>query len=313
VRAMQTEARRQRARIVTRMKSVGAAVGGRLAVWLLKAIRRTNPDRIADSTGAFVRRVGPFFPEHRTGRANLAAAFPEKSAVEIEEILRGVWDNLGRIAAEFAHLDRIWDFDPARRWSGRVEISPETEGRFWQLHEDGKPALIFAAHLANWELPALAAAAYGLNGAILFRAPNVGSVATAIREIRGTNMGTLIPTGIGAPSAVAAALERGTHVGILVDQFFYQGIDVEFFGRPCKTNPMIARLARRFDCPIHGTRAIRLPDHRFRVELTEPIEPRRDRAGDIDVHATTQLITTIVEGWVREYPEQWLWLHRRWR
>src|ERR1043166_7620562 len=101
---MRTGARRLRARIVTRMKSGAAAVGGRLAVWLLKAIRRTNPDRIADSTGAFVRRVGPFFPEHRTGRANLAAAFPEKSAAEIEEILRGVWDNLGRIAAEFAHI-----------------------------------------------------------------------------------------------------------------------------------------------------------------------------------------------------------------
>src|SRR5712691_5397925 len=95
---MRTGARRLGTRIVTRMKSVGAAVGGRLAVWLLKAIRRTNPDRIADTTGAFVRRVGPFFPEHRTGRANLAAAFPEKSAAEIEEILRGVWDNLGRIS-----------------------------------------------------------------------------------------------------------------------------------------------------------------------------------------------------------------------
>jgi Kdo2-lipid IVA lauroyltransferase/acyltransferase len=313
VRAIRSEAGRLGARILKALKSAGAAAGGHVAVWSLRAIRRADPDRFADSSAGLLRRIGPLFPEHRTGRANLAAAFPEKSAAEIEEILRGVWDNLGRVAAEFAHLDRIWDFDPARRRPGRIEISPETERRLWQLHEDGRPALIFTAHLANWELPALAAAFYGLDGAILFRAPNVGAVAAAIRDIRGMSMGTLIPTGIGAPSAVAAALERGTHVGMLVDQFFYQGIEVEFFGRPCRTNPMIARLARHYDCPIHGTRAIRLPDHRFRVELTEPIEPRRDNAGEIDVHATTQLITTIVEGWVREHPEQWLWLHRRWR
>jgi len=100
---------------------------------------------------------------------------------------------------------------------------------------------------------------------------------------------------------------------VLVDQYLYQGIEVEFFGRRCKANPMIARLARYVDCPIHGTRVIRLPDHRFRVELTEAVEPVRDGAGDIDIQGTTQAIIRIVEGWVREHPEQWLWLHRRWR
>jgi KDO2-lipid IV(A) lauroyltransferase len=67
------------------------------------------------------------------------------------------------------------------------------------------------------------------------------------------------------------------------------------------------------DCPIHGTRVIRLPDHRFRLELTDEIAPVRDAAGTIDVTATMQRITSIVEGWVREHPEQWLWVHRRWR
>jgi KDO2-lipid IV(A) lauroyltransferase len=88
---------------------------------------------------------------------------------------------------------------------------------------------------------------------------------------------------------------------------------VDFFGRPCRTNPIIARLARYYDVPIHGVRVIRLPGHRFRLEMTEAIEPKRDATGKIDVTATTQMITTIIEGWVREYPDQWLWLHRRWR
>jgi KDO2-lipid IV(A) lauroyltransferase len=301
------------ARLRSWLKTAVDAVAGRLAVWLLKAIRHTDPDRIADRSAAFMRRVGPFFPEHHTGRANLAAAFPEKSAAEIEQILKGVWDNLGRVAAEYAHLDRLWDCNFERPAAGRIEISPESIERFMRLRDDGKPSLVFSAHLANWELPTLAANAYGLESAILFRAPNIGDVAAAVRDIRASKVTTLIATGIGAPSAIAAALERGVHVGILVDQFFHQGIDVEFFGRRCRTNPIIARLARYFDCPIHGVRVIRLPDHRFRIELTEAIEPKRDSAGEIDVLATTQMITTIIEGWVREHPEQWLWLHRRWR
>lgn len=86
-----------------------------------------------------------------------------------------------------------------------------------------------------------------------------------------------------------------------------------FFGRPCKVNPMLARLARKYDCPIHGSRAIRLPDGRLRLEVTEPLKLPRDADGKVDVTATMQLITWVVEGWVREHPEQWLWLHRRWR
>jgi KDO2-lipid IV(A) lauroyltransferase len=252
-------------------------------------------------------------PEHRVGRANLAAAYPDKTPAEIEEILSGVWRNLGHVAAEYAHLDRLWDYDPAHPNVGRIELAPGTSERFAQLRDDGRPALIFAAHLANWELPALAAAVYGLDTAVLYRAPSVGPVASAVRRIRTLNMGTLIPTGIGAPSAAAGALERGLHVAMLVDQYYYRGTPVTFFGRRCESNSMIARLARHYECPIHGTRVIRLAGQRFRIELTDAIAPPRDAAGRIAVQPTMQLITSIVEGWIREHPEQWLWLHRRWR
>ena len=295
------------------LKDAVAVSVGVLAVGVLRLLRRTNPDRIATATTGIASRIGRWLPEHRVGRANLAAAYPEKSPAEIEEILRGVWENLGRVAAEYAHLDRLWDYDPARPNAGRIELAPGTSERFEQLRDDGKPALIFAAHLGNWELPALAAAAYGLETAVLYRAPNVVPVAQAVRKIRTLNMGMLIPTGIGAPVKAATALEAGKHFAMLVDQFYYHGADVTFFGRRTKANPMIARLARHYDCPIHGTRVVRLPDHRFRIELTDAIAAPRDGEGRVAVQATTQLITSIVEGWIREHPEQWLWLHRRWR
>jgi KDO2-lipid IV(A) lauroyltransferase len=100
---------------------------------------------------------------------------------------------------------------------------------------------------------------------------------------------------------------------MLVDQRFGRGPQVRFLGRMATANPLIARLARRFDCPVHGTRAIRLPGNRFRLELTEAIELPRDARGSVDIDAATQAINDIVEDWIREHPGQWLWQHRRWR
>jgi KDO2-lipid IV(A) lauroyltransferase len=289
------------------------ALAGRVAISVLKAVRHTDPDRLAERFGRFMRRLGPWLPEHRVGLANLAAAYPEKSAKEIERILAEVWDNLGRMAAEFIHLDRLWDYHPSNVKVGRVELSDETARGFMAMRDGGKSTLVFCAHLGNWELQALTANTFGFPGAALYRAPNVGDVAEAVQEIRSTHIDLLIPTNRQAPFALASAIKRGFHIGILVDQHFGQGIDVEFFGRRCKANPMVARLARQFECPIRGVRTIRLPQHRFRLEITEEVTPPRDRDGKIDVAATMQAITGIVEGWVREYPEQWLWLHRRWR
>jgi KDO2-lipid IV(A) lauroyltransferase len=294
-------------------KRAADALVGFAAVALFNLLRRTNPDRMANFAGKFMRTLGPWLPEHRTGRANLAAAFPGKSAAEIETILAGVWDNLGRVAAEFAHLDRLWEYDFERPNAGRIEFTARSMELFLQLRDDGKPALIFAAHLANWELPPLSAGAYDMPAAVVYRRPNLGALADAILPLRAGNMGELIPSDRAAPIKAARALERGAHVGMLVDQHFTQGVDVMFFGRRCKANPLLARLARHFDCPIHGIRAVRLPRGRFRAEITEAIEAPRDASGRVDIEATMQAITSVVEGWVREHPEQWLWLHRRWR
>ena len=302
-----------RARLRTVVKPVSGAAIGALTIGLLRATRYFDPIKTANMFGRITQKIGPMLSEQRIGRANLTAAFPEKSSDEIERILIGVWDNLGRIGAEFAHLDHIWDLDPYRLGSGRVEIEPNSQKLFERLRDDGKPALIFASHLGNWELPAVAAVAHGLNAAILYRRPNIASADRAIEQLRSINMGTLIPAVREAPLRLAQALQNGQHVAMLVDQYFTNGVDVTFFGRKTKANPTLARLLRQIECPIHGVRISRLPGHRFRAEVSEEIAPARDANGHIDVQGTMQVITSVIEGWIREYPDQWLWLHRRWR
>ncbi len=285
---------------------------GATAVVVLKAIGRIDPDRLANLAAAFMRTVGPWFPEHQLGRENLQAAFPRKSPAEINAILSGVWDNLGRLGAEFAHLGSLWD-DQRAPGAGRVVFGRRDLEIFEQLRTDGKPALIFAAHLANWEIPALAASVYGLDSTVLFRLPNLSGIADAIVARRAGHMGRLVASGPDAPFRLVRALENGSHVGMLVDQHYGKGVDVMFFGRRCKANPMLARLARHCDCPIHGVRIIRTGNRTFRGELTEALDVPREADGRVDVRGLMQAITTIVEQWVREHPEQWLWLHRRWR
>lgn len=274
-------------------------------------MRRLDRVRTANALAAFMRTIGPWLPEHKIGQRNLAAAFPEKSPEEIETILRGVWDNLGRVAAEFAQIDRIAEGDPEQRVY--IDYTPGTATRFKRLRDDGEPALVFAAHLANWELPAIVAAADGLDTVVLYRRPNLSAVADVIIGIRKDHMGEMVPTSVLAPMRLTRALQANRHVAILVDQHYVRGVEVTFFGRRCVANPLVAVLARETESPIHGTRVIRMPDGRFIADLTEPVPPVRDAEGKIDVQGTMQAITSVVEGWVREYPDQWLWLHRRWR
>src|SRR5882762_8842761 len=206
---------RTKARLRHATKPLGEAAVGALTVVLLRTTRYFDPEKTANAFARIAGLIGPKLREQRIGRANLTAAFPEKSPEEIETILAGVWDNLGRVGAEFAHLDHIWEHDPAYPKEGRIEVSPRSYELFAQLRLDGKPALIFASHLGNWELPALAAVAHGLDAAILYRPPNVASVDRMIRGKREAKMGTMIRTSRDAPLKLAQALQNGQHVAML--------------------------------------------------------------------------------------------------
>jgi KDO2-lipid IV(A) lauroyltransferase len=289
----------------------GDRILGRLVKWMIRLLARADPDRASDFCGTVARRVGPWLPQHRIGQANLRAAFSDKDAAWIEATLRDAWENLGRVAGEYVHMAQIAMIDPDHPDVGRVRT--ENVPMFLALRDDGQPALCFSAHLANWELPAVAVAAHDMPTAVVYRMPNNKAVAREITRIRAPLMGRLIRTRTQAAVEMAAALSAGEHLGMLVDQHFSRGVDVTFFGRRCKANPTIARLARRFDCPVVGVRVVRLPHHKFLIDGFGPYELPRDAQGEVDVAAATQMITDVIEGWVREHPGQYLWFHRRWR
>ncbi len=219
-----------------------------------------------------------------------------------------------RVGAEFAHLDHIWEHDPARPEDSRIEIEPRTHELFAQLRLDGKPALIFASHLGNWELPALAAVAHWAR----CRDPvSAAQHRLAGPHHRGDARGEDGHADSGRPRRAAAARRSAAkgparrHAGGSISHRRCRG-DVLRTKDPRQSDAGAAaaasRVPRSMACGSSACPAIAFARNcrrKCRRSAT-----RRDRC---DIQGTTQAITSVVEGWIREYPDQWLWLHRRWR
>jgi len=257
------------------------------------------------------RLIGPLTPRHKIALDNLAAAYPEKTKQELYLIALEMWSNMGRLFAEYVFLDRIFDFDPQAEKAGLIEV--EGVDIFLKLLEEkDRPHIFFTIHSGNFELLPICAASFDLEVMALFRPPNNPYIAKRVLRARRTEKGHLVPSKAGSAFVLAGQLQAGGNVGALIDQKFYRGVSGTFFSRPVKTNPLVPKLARQFDCDVYPARCIRLTGGRYRLELHDKMELARDGDGVIDVNAATQQLNDLAERWIREYPGQWMWFHRRW-
>lgn len=295
---------------------------GPLAKWLIRRVGypleaafvfgvaglfRALPLDAASGLGGWIgRTVGPRLPSTRTARRNLERAFPEKSRAEIDAILRGMWDNLGRVIAEYPHLDEIGDFGPG----GRVEVVGGEH--IDRLREDGKAGILVSGHLANWEVQSVTSRKLGVELALVYRAPNNPYVGHLLTDLRGAASGTHIPKGAEGARVMLRVLTKGGHVGMLIDQKMNDGIPVSFFGRDAMTAPAAAQLALRLNIPLVPARTERLGGARFRITVLPPVEPPATGDRNADVRILMGRLNHLLEQWIRERPADWLWVHRRW-
>jgi len=262
-------------------------------------------DRASALGGALARRIGPSLGISERARHNLRRAFPELPEIEIARIVTDMWDNLGRVAAEYPHLREIRVFEA----DGRVE----THGfeHMDRAVAAGRRMIIFSGHIANWEIGLLAAVQYGISVAQIYRAANNLLFDRLITRFRG-DAGELIPKGAVAARRAIAMLRRGGHLTMLADQKMNDGIPVAFFGRPAMTSSALASLALRFECDVLPARVERLVGAHFRLTVFPPLPLPRSGDHHADVAALMARVNETLEAWVRDRPEQWFWLHRRW-
>ncbi len=275
-------------------------------LYLGLSIFRALPVETASNFGAWLgRRLGPRLGISRRARRHLRFALPERDTAEIERILLGMWDNLGRVAGEYAHLRAITD--PA---SGRVEeIGFE---RADSIRDPGTPGIGVSGHFANWEVMGAIANRQGVELISVVREPNNPLVRRVLESLRGVWGGERVPKGPESGLRIVEALKAGGVFGALIDQKINDGIAVPFFGKPAMTTPAIAILSRRFRCPIYPIRIERLGAARFRMTCYPALEIEPSGSRKADLILITARLNEILESWIRDRPEEWLWLHRRW-
>jgi KDO2-lipid IV(A) lauroyltransferase len=293
------------ARIPFTLRAVRLAAAA-AAYGLWAALRVVPLDRASALAGGLARAIGPRLGLTRRARREIERSFPAMSTAEVDALVRDMWENIGRMVGEFAHLDDLGIDGPG----ARIELVGAEHIEF--AKRAGRPSLFFAAHLGNWELGALVGRLRGLEPTLLYRAANNPHVDGLIQRCRRPVGGSMLPKGHRAARGVTEAMRGGGVVGMLVDQKTNNGVEATFFGRPAMTTQVPAMCALSYDCLLFPVRVERLDKVRFRVTVNPPlkVEPTGDRAADM--RSVTQAINDLVESWVRQRPAQWMWLHRRW-
>lgn len=274
-----------------------------LAAHAAFALFRALPVDAASALGGrLAGALGPRLPASGRARDNLRLAFPSLDDREVARLVAAMWDNLGRVVGEFPHLRRL-----ARE---RVEIVGREH--LLALRDDGLPGLIFSGHLGNWEVLVGCAGLEKLPLTLVYRAANNPHVERLYQKGRRDLGGDFLPKGAEGARGALKALRDGRHLGMLVDQKMNDGIAVPFFGRPAMTAPALAQFALRLRCPVLPARVERLGGARFRVTVEPPLALPDSGDRQADALALMTAVNARLEGWIRERPEQWLWLHRRW-
>ena len=259
----------------------------------------------SDLAGWVARSIGPRLKVSNIARRNLKAAFPEWDQIQIEAVVEGIWDNVGRYAGEFPHISKL---------------SPQDYSRICEFvgienHEAaiGKGPIYFAAHLGNWELGGKTAWAVGSPVSAVYRPLNNPYVDTVINTYRNRYQVRGLPKNNAGGRELIKTLKAGGGVAILIDQKMNTGIPVPFFGRDCMTTTSIADLSLKYGCPIIPTRVERIGRApKFRITIYPPLDFEKTGDHATDVETIMNLAHSMLEDWISERPEQWFWLHKRW-
>jgi KDO2-lipid IV(A) lauroyltransferase len=280
--------------------------GLRAAVAALSALRW----RRASSLGGALGRLGysPFGVRRRVVERQIAAAFPDWDAKRVAAVARGAYDHLGRLAVETALM-------PALGQSGVRDLVSRTAG--WELLEracaEKRGAVLITGHFGNWELAGAYIAARGVPVDVIVRRMSNPIFDRYLNQTR-ADLGMAVVYDAEAVRRTTRSLKEGRAVGFLADQGVLNlaSTYVPFFGRPAKTPRGPAVFTLRYHVPTLFVAAVRQPDGRFHLSFENvPYEETGDRERDVD--GIVASYTRILEGLVRETPEQYFWQHRRWK
>jgi KDO2-lipid IV(A) lauroyltransferase len=269
------------------------------------------PRRLAIRIGCAMGQIAYWFTRElkEVGERNLKVAFPESSDIERKRILQGCFINLGRQLGEFSHFSKI------RPDTLDEVLDSEGLERLREALASGHGVLLFTGHLGGWELSSFALSVLGYPGTILVRRIDNPKIERLVDQIR-TCCGIRTIDKRAAIRSMLRALSENRVLGLLVDinMMAHEGIFVDFFGTPASTTSMLARLGLRTEAPIMPVFVPWIEQRqRFMLYVGAPLDIERSGDEEKDVRRLTSQITEIIESYIRRYPDQWLWIHKRWQ
>jgi Kdo2-lipid IVA lauroyltransferase/acyltransferase len=245
----------------------------------------------------------------RVGRRNLELALPELSAQERDRILRGLFRNLGWQLVEFCHMSRYTP-ENTRDW-----IRTEGLEHYQAAQARGKGVLVVTGHMGAWELSSFYHSLMGYPMDMVIRRLDNRRLDALVNGIRCLHGNRVFPKDNFA-RCLLRAMRAGQTVGILMDTNMTppQGVFVDFFGRKACTASGLARVALKTGAAVlPGFMLWEASEQRYVLHFGPELVFERSADEENDILAATQLCTQAIESWIRRYPDQWLWIHRRWK
>ena len=280
-------------------------------VWTLVKLLGLLPRGIARAVGGGVGTVAYRLQGRlrKTGLRNLEVAFPEKSDAERERILRRLYRNLGWLLAEFCQMPK---YTPQNT---RFFLRYEGLEKYLAARERGKGVLIVTGHLGAWELSSYYHSLMGYPMSIVIRRLDNAKVDRLVNEIRCLHGNRVLHKDDFA-RGLLGAMRHGETVGILMDTNMTppQGVFVPYFGRLACTASGLARVALKTGAAVlPGFMVREEAEWKYVLRFGEEIPLTVTDDDEADALANTAKFTAVIEEYVRRYPEQWLWVHRRWK
>lgn len=274
----------------------------------------------ASAVGAWLaRRIGPLTHFQQRARRNLAHVGMAHSKAQEEKILRGVWDNLGRVIAEYVYLGQLQLYDDkplthqGKIYKNRVRIV--NRERLEQCLKNDKGAIFFAAHTANWEMSALCVTSLGYKLSVAYRAPRNPWVNRMIAYLRRPVAFDFADKDARGGRLLMKALKKGEAIGIVSDQKVGE-FSLPFLGKKARTLEMPARLSLRFDIPLVPVHVVREGGSYFTLTAQEPLkltDTQKKLTRKKQEEILSQKMNDCISNWIKAHPDQWLWIHDKWK
>tara|TARA_Y100000590_G_scaffold214085_1_gene242660 strand:- start:483 stop:1358 length:876 start_codon:yes stop_codon:yes gene_type:complete len=274
--------------------------------FIFKIIGLKNASFLGSILGKY---CGPLFRSKNIIKRNIKIGLGDIDKKKEQEIIDGMWSNIGRTVAEYVFLKKF-KFNKGSHGYMKINGARYLD----EIKNSNKPVIFYSGHFANFELMAMELDKFGIKCAAIYRPLNNFFLNPIMEYVRMKYIcPNQIPKGKSGLREVINRFKNGYSIALMVDQRVGEGLNVNFFNQPARTTTIPAQLALRYNCKLVPISLKRIADVDFEISIHEPYEILKTGNEEEDIKNITIKINKVIEKMIIDNPAQWLWSHNRWK